>query len=66
MQFISSVFEIGRSDSFIDQRGTFACKLDNGKYTTELWDELNRISGTYARYKGYLSGGDHQYPADIV
>ena len=66
IQFISSVFEIGRSDSFIDQRGNFACKLDNGKYTTELWDELDRISGYYVKYKGYLSASDYVYPSDTV
>ena len=66
IQFISSVFEIGRSDSFMDKRGIFACKLDDGQYTTELWDRLDMISGSHMTYKGYLSRGDYEYPADTV
>lgn len=66
VQFISSIFEVGRNDSFIDERGHFACRLNNGKYTTELWDELNIISSSYMTYKGYLSAGDYTYPSDTV
>lgn len=65
--FLSTVFNLGAHDSFVNENNIFHCQLSDKQYTYNLYPHLVGLSSNYTEFNKYiLSTGEFEYPVDIL
>lgn len=66
VNFLSTLYDLGASPSFIGDDQLFSSKLADGSYAHEIYDRLVRLSSSFNQFEDYLSAGDYDYIDDVV